>query len=77
MLEYDRINMFEGTDVSKISGSCECIICHYSYFLETNFRFQPKVCDACHDLMQKGMSFNDVAVVFVNGNDYRIHFLYE
>ena len=26
--------------------------------------------------MQKAMCFNDVAVVTVKGNDYRIHFLY-
>ena len=26
---------------------------HYWYFLKTNFRFQPKVCNGCHDLMQK------------------------
>ena len=26
--------------------------------------------------MQKAMSFNDVAIVYVNGNDYRIHFWY-
>ena len=24
--------------------------------------------------MQKAMNFNDVAIVFVKGNDYRIHF---
>ena len=26
--------------------------------------------------MQKAMSFNDVAIVSVKGNDYRIHFWY-
>ena len=26
--------------------------------------------------MQKAMNFNDVAIVFVEVNDYRIHFLY-
>ena len=26
--------------------------------------------------MQKDMSFNDVAIVSVKGNDYRIHFWY-
>ena len=28
----------------------------------------------CHDLMQKALSFNDVAIVSVKGSDYRIHF---
>ena len=26
--------------------------------------------------MQKGMNFNNLAIVSVGGNDYRIHFLY-
>ena len=30
----------------------------------------------CHDLMQKAISFNDVAIVYVGGSAYRIHFWY-
>ena len=37
------------------------------YFLEINFTFQPEVCDVSHDLIQKTMSFNDVATVSVKG----------
>ena len=38
------------------------------------FRFQPKVCDGCHYMTQKSMSFNDIAIATIGGNDYRIHF---
>ena len=68
--------MPEGIDVNKINGLCECIIYHYCYFLEINFRFQPKVCNSFHNLKQKAMSFNHVAIVSVKGNDYRIRFSY-
>ena len=67
--------MFEGFDVNKTNGSRECIICYYWYFLEINFRFQSKVYDVLHDLIQKAMSFNDVAIVSAKGN-YDIHFWY-
>ena len=30
----------------------------------------------CRDLMQKAMSFNNVVIVYVKGNSYRIHFWY-
>ena len=30
----------------------------------------------CHDLMQKAMSFNNVAIVYVKETAYRIHFWY-
>ena len=31
---------------------------------------------AMHDLKQKGMSFNDVAIIYVKGSAYRIHLWY-
>ena len=31
---------------------------------------------AVFDLMQKSMSFNDVAIIYVKGSSYRIHFWY-
>ena len=39
MLYYERIDVFEGIDVNKISDSKECIICHYCYFLDKEFKF--------------------------------------
>ena len=32
--------------------------------------------DCCHDMTQKPMSFDNVAIVTVKGNDYGINFLY-
>ena len=43
MVEYDRIDVSKETDVNKSDDSRQCIICHYWYFLEINFTFQPKV----------------------------------
>ena len=77
MLEYDRIDISEGINVNKSSDkSKKCDICHYSYFLDKNFSYQPHPCNGCHDLMQKAISFDDVAIVFIKVNDYRIHFCY-
>ena len=38
---YERIDVSEGTDVSKTSESKEYDICHYWYLLNKGFRFQP------------------------------------
>ena len=43
-------------------------------FLDKNFNYEPYLCNGCHDLMQKAMNFNDVTIVSIKGNDYRIHF---
>ena len=32
MLEYDRIDSFEGIDFNKTNKSKECMLCHYWYF---------------------------------------------
>ena len=76
MLEYDRIDISEGIDINKISASNECDICHYWYFKDNGFKYEPYLCNGCHDLMPKAMKFNDVAIVYVKGNSYRIHFWY-
>ena len=76
MLEYDKIGVSEGIGVNKTTVSQEHIICHYWYFHEINFRFQPKVCKECHDLMLKAMSFNNVAIFSIKGNNCRIYFRY-
>ena len=72
MLEYDKIDVSEGLDVNKTNDSRECFIYHYQHFLKINFGFEPKVCDSCHDLMQKAI----LTGVFFKENDCRVHFLY-
>ena len=74
MLEYDRIDISEGIDINKTSASKECDVCHYWYFLSKGFKYEPHLCNGCHDLKQKAMNFNDVAIVPIKGNDYKINF---
>ena len=74
MLEYDRIDISEGIDVNKTSALKECDICHYWYLKDIGFKYEPYLCNRCHDLMQKAMSFNNVAIVYVKGSAYRINF---
>ena len=76
MLEYYRIDISEGIDINKAGASKECDIYHYWYFKNIDFKYEPYLCNGCHDLMQKGTNFNDVAIVFIKGSDYKIHFYY-
>ena len=39
MLEYDRIDISEGGDVTKTSLSKECDICHSWYFENIGFKY--------------------------------------
>ena len=37
--------------------------------------YEPYLCNGCH-IMQKAMSFKNLAIFSVKGSDYRIHFWY-
>ena len=42
MLEYDRIDIFEGIDINKCEEtSRECTSCKFYYFLHKNFKYGP------------------------------------
>ena len=80
MQEYERIDISEGTDVNKTNLSKECDICHYWYLKDIGFKYQPYLCNGfnakSYDLMQKAMSFDNIAIVYIKGSAYRIHFGY-
>ena len=76
MLEYDRIDISEGNDINKTNSSKECKICHYWYFKDIGFKYEAHLCNGCHGLIQKAISFNDVATVYAKGSAYRIYFWY-
>ena len=71
MLYYDKIDISEGIDVDKTSELKECDICHYWYYLNKGFKFQPNVCNRCHDLLMMYLNLSDVAILNIKSADYR------
>ena len=45
-------------------------------FQNIDFKYETYLCNGCHDLMKKAMSFNNFAIVYVKRSAYRIHFWY-
>ena len=76
MLKYERIDISERIDINKTNLSKECDICHYWYFKNIGFKCEPYLCNGCHDLMQEVISFNKIAIVYIEGNACRINFWY-
>ena len=74
MLEYDRIDISEAIDINKINASKEFKTCHYWYFKDIGFKNEPYLCNGGHGLMQKAISFNDAAIVYVKVSAYRFTF---
>ena len=75
MLEYDRIDISEGIDVDATNKSKECMLCHYWYFLDKNFSYEPYLCDGCYNIVQKSINFKNISIINVIKRAYRIYFL--
>ena len=69
-LYFDKIDISEGIYVNKTSKSKECDICHYWYFLDEGFKFQPNVCNECHDLLMMSMNFSNIAILIITSANY-------
>ena len=50
------------------------MLCHYWYFLNKNFSYGPYLCDGCYDIVQKSISFKNIAIAHVKKSVYRIYF---
>ena len=55
MLFYSKIIESEGIDTTERDVVCTnvespklCYICHFYFFKNRNFNYQPHVCDECH-----------------------------
>ena len=71
MLYYDRMDVSEGINVNKTMTLKECDVCHYWFFLNYNFNFQPNVCNRFHDLLMMSVNLTDIAISNIKGSDYR------
>ena len=75
MLEYDRIDLSEGTDVNKnMSTSKKCYLC--GYFINKNFNYQKYMCNGCHNISTKAISMHNLCIGYNNGNAHRINFVF-
>ena len=62
--------MFEELDVNKTTASKEYDVCHYQYFLNYSFKFQPNVCNRCHALLMMSLNLSGIAILNINCPDY-------
>ena len=65
MLQYEKISISEGTYINKTSASKECEFCHYQYFKDVGFRFEPHVCNKCPDVLMTAYELKNIAILNV------------
>ena len=62
MLYLNSNDVSVGINVNKTGASKEFGICHYWYVLNYSFKFQPNVCNRCHDLLMISRNLSDIAI---------------
>ena len=65
MLQYEKISNSEGIDTNKTSASKECELCHYWYFKDVGFKFEPHFCNKCHDVLMTAYELKNIAILNV------------
>ena len=59
-------------DFNKGENSIKCMICHYCYFKD-GFKYQPYVCNPCHDFSMTAQNLSDLFVVTIKNVDCRVY----
>ena len=55
MIEYVKNDIQKGLMLIKQIDQKECDICHYWYFKDISFKYEPYLCNGCQDLIQKAI----------------------
>ena len=71
MLQYERIDVSEGTDVNETSLSKECMLCYYWYFKDVGFKFDEHICKGCHDLLTMAYGLENIAILSAKEGTFR------
>ena len=64
------MDISEIIDANKTGASKEFDICHYWYFLNCCFKFQPNACNRCHDLLMRSMNLSEITISNIKDSDY-------
>ena len=66
MISYEIIDKSEEINFEKIGS--KFMICHYWHFRD-GFKYQPYVCNVCHDFSMSVQNFKDFFIIRIKKND--------
>ena len=65
MLQYERIDISEEIDINITDASKECMLCHYWYFKDIGYKFEPHICNGCHGILIMAYELRNIATINV------------
>ena len=70
-IQYEKIDVSEGTGINKTDVSKECMLCNYWYFKNIAYKFWAHFCNKCHDVLMTAYKSKNIAILNAKGVDYR------
>ena len=71
MLQSKKTDVSEIIDTNKTSASKEFMLCQYWYFKNIGFKFEPHVCNKCHDVLMAAYELKNIVILNLKGVDFR------
>ena len=71
MLQNEEIDVLERIETNETNASKECMLCHYWYFKDAGFKFEPHVCNKYHDVLMTAYEIKNIAILNEKGVDFR------
>ena len=71
MLQYDRIDASEGISINKTNKSKRYMLCHYWFFKDVDYKFQPYLCNAYHGVSTMAYGLKNISILNAKGVDCR------
>ena len=72
MISDEKIDCSEFIDLGRREESEKYMICNCYYFKD-GFKYQPYVCNGCHDISMTVMNLSDFFLLNIKGVDYRVY----
>ena len=73
LISHERIDKSEGIDLDRSEKYVKWMICNHYYFKYIGFKYQPYVCNGCHDFSMTVMNLSDFFVLYIKGINYRVY----
>ena len=71
MLQYERIDISDRIGINISNKSKKCMIGHYWYFNNIDYKFELYVCNGCRDISMMAYELKSIVILNVKGVDYR------
>ena len=65
-----KIDVSKGIDTTKTNPSKDCMLCHYWYFKDVGFNFEPHLCNKCQDILMAANELKSFAILNVKAVNF-------